>query len=98
ILQAYENGKLLGIMENLGFFGRISDRMRAPGDQYYASAPRKRSSAAPATLKTATTNFNRYREWESTVKGMGAEVEADGSGRFAAHINGDSIGEWDPKY
>src|SRR5208282_2281822 len=50
---------------------------------------------APATLKTATTNFNRYREWESTVKGMGAEVEADGSGRFVAHINGDSIGEWD---
>ena len=37
-------------------------------------------------------------EWEAAVKALGATIEPDGSGMDAAHIDGDPIGYWDPKY
>lgn len=36
--------------------------------------------------------------WEAMVINMGAEIEPDGSGKDAAHIDGTEIGYWDPKY
>ena len=37
-------------------------------------------------------------EWEATVKALGATIEPDGSGMDAAHIDGEPVGHWDPKY
>jgi hypothetical protein len=37
-------------------------------------------------------------EWDRVVKAMGCEVEPDGSGMDAAHIDGKNHGYWDPKY
>lgn len=38
------------------------------------------------------------KEWEGLVERLGAEVEPDGSGKDVAHIDGDEVGYWDPKY
>ena len=37
-------------------------------------------------------------EWERAVLTLGAIIEPDGSGRLVAHIDGNEIGHWDPKY
>lgn len=37
-------------------------------------------------------------EWERAVTALGCIIEPDGSGRVVAHINGDEVGYWDPKY
>ena len=37
-------------------------------------------------------------DWEAAVALRGAVVEQDGSGLDAAHIDGEPVGYWDPKY
>lgn len=38
------------------------------------------------------------KDWEAAVAQRGAVIEPDGSGMDAAHIDGDPVGYWDPKY
>jgi hypothetical protein len=37
-------------------------------------------------------------DWEAAVAKRGAVVEPDGSGMYVAHIDGEPVGQWDPKY
>ena len=37
-------------------------------------------------------------EWEELVKRLGAVIEPDGSGLDAAHVDGEAVGYWDPRY
>ena len=38
------------------------------------------------------------KEWEGMVARLGASVEPDGSGKDVAHIDGEEVGYWDPRY
>jgi hypothetical protein len=43
-------------------------------------------------------NTQNYQEWVKIAKKLGATIEHDGTGKLAAHIDGDDIGYWDPNY
>lgn len=42
--------------------------------------------------------FNHKDQWEAHAKSKGYEIEPDGSGKLIAHLDGEDMGVWDPKY